>query len=152
MSDDFGALRIERDGEGWRYAIDVSGAPGFALFVVEGAPSQLMVERAAADLLELMDRVVGPDMPFSPVVVDVRKLGMAKMGATTFQWASSRALGRVSRVVIVFDPDLLTRRAYAGFMRIASVVLPNIEVAYSCTEAFERLGLDAPPGCKDGEG
>ncbi len=152
MSDDFGAQRIERDGEGWRYSIDVSGAPGCVLFVVEGAPSQVMVERAASDLLALMDRVVGPDAPFSPVVVDVRRLGMAKMGATTFQWASSRALGRVSRVVIVFDPDLLTRRAYAGFMRIASVVLPNIEVAYSCAEAFERLGLDAPPGCQDADG
>lgn len=152
MSDDFGALRIQRDSERWRYSIDVSGAPGYALFTVEGAPSQAMVERGAADLLELMDRVVGPDALFSPVVIDVRKLGTTKMGATTFQWASSRALRRISRVVIIFDPDLLTRRAYAGFMRIASVVLPNIEVAYSCAEAFERLGLDMPAGCQDGDG
>ena len=152
MSDDSGALRVTREGERWRYAIDASSAPPYALLVVEGAPSQVMVELAATDLLSLMDRVVGVDLPFTPVIVDLRRLGSAKMGATTFQWASSRALGRVSRAVVIFDPDLLTRRAYAGFMRIASVVLPNIEVAYSCVEAFERLGLEPPPGCQDGEG
>jgi hypothetical protein len=149
MSDVSGAPRLERSGEGWRYVIDASHAPAYALFTVYGSPSQSMIEKSAADLLDLMDRTMGEDAPFCPVVVDVRKLGAGKMGAATLQWASSRALRRVTRLVIIFDPDFLTRQAYAGFLRVASVVLPNVEVVYSCEEAFERLDLDAPADCRN---
>jgi hypothetical protein len=137
--------RIERADEEWRYSIDVSHAPAYVLCTVQGTPSQAMIERGAMDMLEIMDSVVGQDAPFCPVIADLCKLGSAKVGVATFQWASSRALRRISRVIVLFDPDLLTRRAYAGFMRIASLAMPRVEIAYSYDEAFERLGVEGPP-------
>jgi hypothetical protein len=148
MSETPEPTRVERTSDRWRYTLDMASAPAYAFLTLHGLPAQDMIERIAADLLVLMDRLVGQEAPFCPVVIDVRKVGSARMGAATFQWASSRALRRVTRMVIIFDPDLTTRSAYAGFMRLTSAVLPHFEVVYSCTEAFERLGLQAPPGCE----
>lgn len=149
MSDIPDAARVERGNKRWRYTVDMAGAPAYALVALYGEPAQDLVERLAADMLVLMDRLVGQETTFCPVIVDVRRVGAARMGAATFQWASSRALRRLIRLVIIFDPDLTTRSAYAGFMRLTSAVLPHFEVVYSCEEAFERLGLDPPPTCHD---
>lgn len=145
MTDPQDAVRIERAKEGWGYAIDASYAPACVVYTAQGTPSQDLIESSASDLLALMDRIVGPDVPFCPVIADVGGLQGGKMGAATFQWASSRAIRRLTRLIVVFDPDLLTRRMYASFMRIATVVVPRIEVAYSYEEALERLGVEIPP-------
>jgi hypothetical protein len=152
MSKDQETKRVERTSDRWEYVIDMAGSPAYVLVTLGGQPGQDMVERVAADLLRMTDTLVGPDTPFAPIIMDVRKVGAGseRMGAATFQWASSRALRRVTRLVVIFDPDLMTMNAYAGFTRLASVVLPHIEVVYSREEAFERLGLDVPPALQTG--
>lgn len=146
MSDASGGGLAQRETDRWRYSLDMSAAPAYGLCTLEGEPGQDMIERVAADLLRLTDALIGPEAPVCPMIVDLRKLTSGKIGAATFQWASSRALRRMTRLVVVFDGVLLTKDAYSNFMRLATMALPNVEIAYSLEEAFERLGLEPPEG------
>src|SRR5690349_20255906 len=122
MSEDQETKRVERTNDRWQYVIDMTAIPAYVLVTLGGQPGQDMVERVAADLLRMTDALVAAEAPFASIIMDVRKIGAGseKMGAATFQWASSRALRRVTRLVVIFDQDLMTMNAYAGFTRLAS--------------------------------
>jgi hypothetical protein len=141
MSSNVSGCDIERSDENWNYVLDACRAPLYVTFTLGGVPDARTVELVAMDLVELMDPVVGSGMTFCPIIADVRKVQSGKMGASTLTWASGRALGRMGRILLIFDPDTLTRAQYASFIKLSIAAIPQIEVVYSFEEALERLGL-----------